>query len=111
MFNKWPDQLWKSVWTNPVNGREARYVASHSFAVEGYDAAEGEALLEELIAVCSQPRFVCAHHWDVGGVLLWDQRAVLHRGTPWPYDQPRKLASLCSSAGPEDGLAEMRPAS
>ena len=110
MFNKWPDQCWKSVWTNPVNGQEALYIASHAFAVDGYDEAESEALLDELIAFCTQPQFVYAHQWAVGDVLIWDQRAVMHRGTPWPYDQPRKLASLCASARPEDGLATLRPA-
>lgn len=108
MFNKWPDQRWNAVWTNPVNGREALYVASHACAVDGYDAAESAALLADLIAFCTQPRFVYSHAWAVGDVLLWDQRAVLHRGTPWPWDQPRKLASLCASVRESDGLAAMR---
>lgn len=108
MFNKWPDQHWKSVWTNPVNGREAPYLASHAFKVDGYDEAESAALLDELIAFCTQPRFVYSHQWAVGDVMLWDQRAVMHRGTPWPYEQPRKLASICSSVQESDGLAQMR---
>jgi alpha-ketoglutarate-dependent 2,4-dichlorophenoxyacetate dioxygenase len=41
-------------------------------------------------------------------VLLWDQRAVLHRGTPWPYEQPRKLTSICSSLRESDGIAAIR---
>lgn len=110
MFNKWPDQHWKSVWTNPVNGREALYLASHAFLVDGYDEAESAALLDELIAFCTQPRFVYAHQWAVGDVMLWDQRAVMHRGTPWPYEQPRKLASICSSVRDGDGLPQMRMA-
>lgn len=109
MFNKWPDQFWKSVWRNPVNGHEALYIASHAFRIEGYDEAKSAALLQELEAFCTQPDFVYAHRWEVGDVLIWDQRAVMHRGTPWPYDQPRKLASLCASVRPEDGLAEMKP--
>ncbi len=108
MFNKWPDQHWRAVWANPVNGREALYLASHAFAVDGYDEAEGEALLAELTEFCTQPRYVYSHRWRVGDVLLWDQRAVMHRGTPWPYEQPRKLSSICSSARESDGLAEMR---
>jgi alpha-ketoglutarate-dependent 2,4-dichlorophenoxyacetate dioxygenase len=107
-FNKWPDQHWRAVWTNPVNGREALYIASHSFLVDGHDEAESQALLDELTAFCTQERFVYSHRWQVGDVLLWDQRAVMHRGTPWPYDQPRKLASICSSVREEDGLASIR---
>lgn len=109
MFNKWPDQHWKAVWTNPVNGYEALYIASHAFQIDGYDEVESQQLLDDLIAFCTQRAFVYAHDWTVGDVLLWDQRAVLHRGRPWPYEQPRKLASICASVRPEDGLAAMRP--
>ena len=42
-------------------------------------------------------------------VLVWDERATLHRGTPWPYDQARTLVSCCVSAGNADGLSAVRP--
>ncbi len=108
MFNKWPDQHWRSVWTNPVNGQEALYIASHAFLVDGYSEAESAALLEELTAFCTQPDYVYSHRWSEGDVLLWDQRAVMHRGTPWPYEQPRKLRSVCASVRESDGLAALR---
>ena len=108
MFHKWPDQHWNSVWTNPVNGREALYIASHAFKVDGYDEAESEVLLDELTAFCTQAQFVYSHKWTVGDVLMWDQRAVMHRGTPWPYEEPRKLSSICSSAQEQDGLPSIR---
>jgi len=108
MFTKWPDQHWNAIWTNPVNGREALYLASHAFRIDGYCDAESEALLEELTAFCTGPDYVYSHHWSVGDVLLWDQRAVMHRGTPWPLEEPRKLTSLCSSVRESDGLAAMR---
>lgn len=108
MFHKWPDQHWRSVWTNPANGREALYIASHAYRIDGHDEAESAALLDELTAFCTQPRYVYSHRWRVGDVLLWDQRAVMHRGRPWPYDQPRKLSSTCSSAQDSDGLSAIR---
>ncbi|MFK7837368.1 MAG: TauD/TfdA dioxygenase family protein [Sulfitobacter sp.] len=108
MFHKWPDQHWNSVWTNPANGHEALYVASHAYRVDGYSDAQSEALLAELIAFCTQPSFVYAHEWRVGDVLIWDQRAVLHRATPWPYEQPRTLSSLCVTASDADGLDRLR---
>ncbi len=110
MFNKWPATHWKAIWKNPVNGREALYLASHAFAVDGYSDAEGKALLEELLTFCTQPEFVYSHRWNVGDVLIWDQRAVLHRGTPWPYEEPRTLSSLCTTALESDGLKDMRVA-
>lgn len=108
LFNKWPAQRWPAVWKNPVNGREALFIASHVYEVEGMDASEGEALVDELIAFCTQPQFVYSHKWQVGDVLIWDQRATMHRGMPWPYDQPRTLASVCCSMKHEDGLSEAR---
>lgn len=109
-FNKWPDTHWNAVWRNPVNGREALYIASHAFRVDGYDDAESARLLDDLTAFCTQPRYVYSHRWSVGDVLMWDQRAVLHRGTPWPYEQPRKLTSICSSVRDSDGLPAMHMA-
>jgi alpha-ketoglutarate-dependent 2,4-dichlorophenoxyacetate dioxygenase len=40
-FTKWPDQAWKAVWRNPVNGEDALYLASHAYTVEGLPEAEG----------------------------------------------------------------------
>ncbi|WP_264210760.1 TauD/TfdA dioxygenase family protein [Leisingera thetidis] len=108
MFNKWPDQHWNAVWPNPVNGREALYIASHAFKVDGYDETESQALLDELMAFCTQPEFTYSHQWAVGDVLIWDQRAVLHRGTPWPYEQPRTLSSICASVTEDDGIGSIR---
>lgn len=108
MFHKWPEARWNAVWTNPANGREALYIASHARSIDGYTVEESQALLDELMAFCTQPRFVYSHTWAVGDVLIWDQRAVLHRGTPWPYDQPRTLSSICASATEADGLPALR---
>lgn len=108
MFHKWDDQCWKSVWTNPANGQEALYIASHAFAVEGMDAEEALELIDSLMNWVTQPEYVYSHTWNVGDVLVWDQRAVLHRATPWNYAEPRKLSSICSSATDADGLNDQR---
>ena len=108
MFNKWPDTRWKPVWTNPVTGEEALYIASHAFRLDGMEEAESQTLIDELVDFCTQPQFVYPHQWQEGDVLIWDQRAVLHRGTPWNYDEPRTLSSICTSATAADGLESMR---
>ena len=108
MFHKWPDQLWKTLWTNPKTGEDALYIASHAFAVEGLPPEEGTALIDAALSFVTKPEYVFSHTWNVGDVLIWDQRAVLHRATPWDYDEPRKLTSLCVSATAKDGLSGMR---
>lgn len=108
-FTMWPDTEWRAVWSNPVTGEEALYIASHVFGVSGMDAEEGTAFVDDLIAAMTKAPAVYAHNWEPGDLIVWDERAVLHRGTPWPYDQPRTLVSVCVSASDEDGLAAMRP--
>jgi alpha-ketoglutarate-dependent 2,4-dichlorophenoxyacetate dioxygenase len=107
-FTKWPDQAWRAVWRNPVNGEDALYIASHAYAVEGMAEAEGQRLIDELTAFATRPGSVYTHAWRQGDVLIWDERATLHRGRPWPYGEERTLASICISAGAVDGLDEMR---
>ena len=108
MFHKWPDQLWRAIWTNPVTGDEALYIASHAFAVDGMETEAGTKLIDDLIAWVTQNRYVYTHDWRVGDVLIWDQRAVLHRGTAWNYKEPRILSSICVSATATDGVDAMR---
>ena len=50
--------------------------------VEGMDR-EGRALIDELTAFATQPRFVYSHRWALHELVLWDNRAVLHRATPF----------------------------
>ncbi|MSP83024.1 MAG: TauD/TfdA family dioxygenase [Alphaproteobacteria bacterium] len=109
LFTMWSDQAWPAVWRNPINGREALYIASHAYAVEGMGDAAGSALIEELTAFATRPEYVYTHRWQPGDVLLWDERATLHRGRPWPYGEERTLASICVTARDCDGLAAMRP--
>lgn len=107
-MNTWPDRPWRAIWPNPVTGDEALYIASHSFAIEGMNRADGQALIDAAIAHCTQAAAVYSHDWQVGDVLLWDERAVLHRGQPWDYCQPRTLRSICCSATDADGLASVK---
>ena len=108
-FTKWPDQAWKAIWRNPVNSEDALYIASHAFAVDGLPDAEGAALIDELISFATRPGSVYTHDWREGDVLIWDERAILHRGRPWPYGEERTLASICVSAREVDGLELVRP--
>lgn len=107
-FHKWPEQCWRAVWRNPANGKEAIYTASHAFAVVGLEADESQTFLDALMDHATKPSFTYSHAWHEGDVLIWDQRSVLHRATPWDYSQPRKLSSICVTATPEDGVDAMR---
>jgi alpha-ketoglutarate-dependent 2,4-dichlorophenoxyacetate dioxygenase len=109
MFTKWRDQAWRAVWPNPVTGEAALYIASHAFAVDGMPEAEGAALIDALISAVTGDDAIYSHSWRPGDVILWDERAALHRGRPWPYREPRTLVSICVTARDCDGLASVRP--
>jgi len=72
------------------SGRKALFIASHAFRIEGMDDAAGQALLEELLAFASQPKYVYAHKWRQGDMLIWDNRCTLHRGTEYDYTRYKR---------------------
>jgi alpha-ketoglutarate-dependent 2,4-dichlorophenoxyacetate dioxygenase len=104
-----PSVCWRMAWTNPANGRTALYVASHAFAVEGTAPGEAQALLGSLIDAATRPGLTYLHRWRAGDVVMWDNRATMHRGRPWPDDQPRHMMRTTVSATDADGLASIRP--
>ena len=107
-MTRWPDRCWKALWRNPVTKEDALYIASHAFSIDGHDSPDqGASLIDEAIAFMTTPDRVYTHQWQVGDVLIWDERAVLHRGTPWPYDEPRTLERICVSVTAADGLDVM----
>ncbi len=68
----------------PRSGREALYLGRRRNAwVEGLERAESEALLDELWAHATQDQYCYKHRWRVGDVLIWDNRATLHRRDPF----------------------------
>lgn len=76
---------------HPATGRRSIYVASHIERIEGLDPDIAEALVQELIAFVTQPRFVYRHRWSAGDLVMWDNRCVLHRGRPWDRTRRRVL--------------------
>jgi alpha-ketoglutarate-dependent 2,4-dichlorophenoxyacetate dioxygenase len=105
-----PPVRWRMTWRNPVNDRTALYIASHAFAIEGMGENEARALLAELIADATRPEFTYRHQWRPGDVVMWDNRATMHRGHPWADDQARSMVRTTISAVDADGLADLRPA-
>ena len=67
------------------DGRQSLFVGAHAFRVVGMDDAEGAALIEELLAFAARPRFIYAHKWRPGDILIWDNRCTIHRGTEYDY--------------------------
>jgi alpha-ketoglutarate-dependent 2,4-dichlorophenoxyacetate dioxygenase len=103
-----PPQCWRMVWKNPVNGRGAIYLASHAYAVEGLEPEAGKRLIDELMAAATAPGTSYMHQWRNGDVVMWDNRATMHRGRPWPAHEARLMVRTTISATEADGVTTMR---
>ena len=77
---------------HPYSGRKALYaVSGTSFAIEGMPEEEGLALLRELAAHSTQPKYQYRVKYGVGDVVMWDNASVLHSATLTDPDDPRTL--------------------
>jgi taurine dioxygenase len=66
--------------THPETGCNMIFLGRrHGAYVNGCTLEESEALLNELWGQCTLPRFCYEHRWAVGDVVVWDNRATLHR--------------------------------
>ena len=68
---------------NPRTGRRALYLASHASRIVGWPVPEGRLLLRDLIEHATQPGFVYRHAWRTHDLLIWDNRATMHRARPF----------------------------
>ena len=80
------------------NGK-ALYLGAHARFIEGMDEAESRALIDRLIAFGTQKRFVYSHRWAPNDLVLWDNRAVLHRATPFRSTNERRHMVRTTVAG------------
>ena len=65
---------------HPETGRQVIYLGRRARAyIQELDQAESDALLDELFAHITQPRFTWTQKWRLGDVVIWDNRCTLHR--------------------------------
>ena len=67
----------------PRSRRQSLYVASHASKIIDWPVPEGRLLLRELMEHATQPEFVYRHTWRVGDLVIWDNRATMHRARPF----------------------------
>ena len=65
--------------TIPRSKRRSLYVASHASRIIDWPVPEGRLLLRDLIEHATRPEFVYRHQWRVGDLVIWDNRATMHR--------------------------------
>jgi alpha-ketoglutarate-dependent 2,4-dichlorophenoxyacetate dioxygenase len=76
--------------TIPRSGRRSLYLASHASRVLDWPVPEGRLLLHELTEHATQRDRVYRHAWRVGDLVIWDNRATMHRATPFDDQNVRR---------------------
>jgi len=72
---------------HPNSGRRNLWLGMHAERIMEMPDEAGRALLDELTAHAVAPRFVYAHIWRAGDVVMWDNRTCMHRATPFDETQ------------------------
>jgi taurine dioxygenase len=86
-----PGAIHPLVCTHPDTGRDMLYLGRRRNAyLMGLELAESEALLDELWAYVDRPEFAWEHVWQVGDLVIWDNRCTMHRRDPFD-DSSRRI--------------------
>jgi alpha-ketoglutarate-dependent taurine dioxygenase len=89
-WRRWPTHDHPLVWTHR-SGRRSLVLGTSTDHVVGMDPDEGSALLADLLRGSTTAERVYRHDWSVGDTVIWDNRGVIHRASPYPPDSPREM--------------------
>ena len=65
--------------THPVTGRKSLFLAAHIGTIVGWPRPEAMAFIRDLMEHATQPQFVYSHRWAQHDLVMWDNRATMHR--------------------------------
>jgi taurine dioxygenase len=87
-----PSAIHPVVRTIPETGRKALFVCRlMTDRIMDMSETESRALLDELCDHAENQRFVYAHRWQPGDILIWDNRCTMHARTDFDGSQRRLL--------------------
>lgn len=79
-YPDFPDIIHPLVWTHPISGRKALNISPlHLREVVGLPKAEGDAILDELVAHATKSEFYYVHKWEPNDMVLWDNLRTMHK--------------------------------
>jgi len=85
-----PSKTHPLVWQHD-SGRRSLVLGATADHIVGMEPDESRALLDELLARSTTPDHVYRHEWEVGDMVIWDNRGVLHRACEYDASSPRDM--------------------
>jgi alpha-ketoglutarate-dependent 2,4-dichlorophenoxyacetate dioxygenase len=96
-----PPALWPLADVHPGSGRKVLFVGVHARQIIGWPVAESRMFLLDLLEHATQRQFVYSHQWQVGDLVIWDNRSTLHRGRRFDLTERRELRRTTVNDSPE----------
>ena len=79
-----------AVRTHPETNRQALYMGRRlNASIQNMSMAQSEDLLDEIWSFCTQRQFVYEHVWQIGDLVMWDNRCTIHRRDAFDSEQRR----------------------
>ncbi len=103
-----PGAVHPIVRTHPVTGRNALFLGRRlNGYIMGLVPEESEALLDELWVHATKPELTWYQEWQVGDLILWDNRCVMHRRNAFDGSQ-RRIMHRTQLAGDKPGYVRVQ---
>ncbi|MFF0496557.1 TauD/TfdA dioxygenase family protein [Nocardia aobensis] len=89
-WHRRPSKEHPLIWTHKT-GRKSLVLGASTDHIVGMNPVRSRQLLDDLLARCTAPDRVYRHEWSVGDTVIWDNRGVIHRATPYDSESPREM--------------------
>src|SRR5271170_7673940 len=77
--------------THPATGRKSLFLASHAGAIVGWTIPEARTFLRDLTEHATAPAFAYSHSWRPHDLVMWDNRATMHRARRFDRNEVRDV--------------------
>jgi len=77
--------------THPGTGRKSLFLSSHAGAIVGWTIPEARSFLRDLTEHATQHEFVYSHQWRQYDLVMWDNRATMHRARRFDRTEVRDM--------------------
>jgi taurine dioxygenase len=68
--------------THPESKRQALYVNETMVSqIDGMEDVDAQALVSEVETFATQKKYIYRHNWQKGDLVVWDNRATMHKAT------------------------------
>lgn len=76
---------------HPASKRKSLFLSSHAGAIVGWTIPEARAFLRDLTEHATQREFVYSHPWRQYDLVMWDNRATMHRARRFDRTEVRDM--------------------